>query len=310
MTKKQEEADSKQVTLKYLLLKAAYAALSASKVVLEVYHSKDFQVELKEDESPVTIADRKSHNVLVEILGNCNLRYPVLSEEGEKASAQSRASWQTLWVVDPLDGTKEFIERSGEFGINIALVERRIPVLGVIQVPLSDVLYIGAKGIGAYKIQGASSIKIELDEEGLAADKIEKAWEYLRSKAKPLPAVNRRSPLRLKVVVSRSHMNVATEKFLERLRRKVGNFELTSAGSATKLCFLAEGEAELYPRFAPTKEWDTAAGDAILRETGGAVFRAEDLKPLVYNKADLRNPYFIACSSYFKENLKMLFASL
>jgi len=293
-----------QIVDRNLLIAAVCAALKASEAILEVYRT-DFTVELKDDLSPVTAADRRSHEILLEALSRADPSYPVLSEEGEKAPASERSAWNRVWLVDPLDGTKEFVARNGQFGINVALIEAGEPILGVVYVPLSKTLYFGGRSLGAWRLEAADVVLRAESDTALGPGEIGKLWELVTGEAQALPDGGRpEAGGPLKAVVSRSHMNEATEAFLEKLRAHYGSVEISSAGSAVKLCVVAEGNADVYPRFAPTKEWDTAAGDAILRETGGVIVRAEDRLPLRYNKEDLLNPSFIACSSWFAEQVK------
>lgn len=256
---------------------ALQAALLGGDRIMEIYTdpTSDFGIERKADNSPLTKADKAAHIQIVELLET--LPIEILSEEGRSIPYAQRCEWERLWIVDPLDGTKEFIKRNGEFTVNIALVERGVPVLGVIYVPVSRELYFGASSIGAYKVCGVDS-KTPLSkivEEGVKLPVRSDREEYV-------------------VVASRSHLSPDTEEFIENLRADHPLIEMTSKGSSLKICLVAEGAADIYPRYAPTCEWDTAAGDAILRAAGGMMVRAEDLEPLEYNKENLLNPYFIA----------------
>lgn len=248
---------------KELVKIALHAAEEASKVILEVYHSNDFQAELKGDQSPLTIADKKAHHVIEQILNETNL--PLLSEEGKDIPYEARKHWEYFWMVDPLDGTKEFIKRNGEFTVNIALIHKQTPVLGVVAVPVTGEVYYATQGGGAFQ---------------KLADK-----EVMLEKRKPVDL----SQKGIRVVASRSHMNDETTAFIEKLQAP----ELISAGSSLKFMLLATGQADVYPRFAPTMEWDTAAAHAILNEVGLLVKRQGSAEPLVYNKVDLLNPYFL-----------------
>ena len=250
------------------------ASLEAGKAVLEVYAS-DFAVQRKGDRSPLTLADRRSHEIIAGRLAAAMRPYPLLSEEGRHIPYDERRHWDTFWLVDPLDGTKEFIKRNGEFTVNIALVRRGTPVLGVIYVPVTDTLYHAAAGLGAWKVERAA------------------AGGTGHGKATRLPAgaVSERP---FTVIASRSHLSPETAAFLQELQVRHENMETLSAGSSLKFCLLAEGRADVYPRFAPTMEWDTAAGQAIVRETGGTVLRRDNHTELFYNKEDLLNPWFIA----------------
>lgn len=264
-----------------LLKTAIEAALKAGKEILAIYEDPraDFQVERKADNSPLTIADRRSNDVITRLLAATP--YPILSEEGRDIPYEERRAWRTLWIVDPLDGTKEFIKRNGEFTVNIALVTDGVPVAGVIYVPVRHELYFADMEHGAYKMPGIASL------EGI------NDLGTLRSRSLRLPY----SELHLHyvVVASSSHATPETTAFINDLRREHEDLELVSIGSSLKLCLVAEGKADIYPRFAPTMEWDTAAGHAIVRAAGGEVYHADGQAdvPLRYNKENLLNPWFI-----------------
>ena len=264
---------------KYVMA-AIDAALKAGKEILSIYEdpASDFEIERKADNSPLTIADRKAHEAIVAILDGTP--FPVLSEEGKHLDYETRRTWDTLWVVDPLDGTKEFIKRNGEFTVNIALVQNSVPVMGVIYVPVRKELYFAVEGVGAYKCSGI----IGLEDDGVSLEQLIKESDRI-----PLEDVRER----FIVVASRSHLSPETEEYFADLKRKYGSVELISSGSSIKICLVAEGKADVYPRFAPTMEWDTAAGHAIARVAGMEVYRAGKDEPLRYNKKDLLNPWFI-----------------
>lgn len=245
-----------------LLTLAITAAEKASEEILKVYHSGDFQSEAKGDKSPLTLADKNAHHSIVTILQSSNL--PILSEEGKTIPYEERRDWQYFWMVDPLDGTKEFIKRNDEFTVNIALIHQGIPVLGVVAVPVTGDIYYAAAGEGAFLKRGGKESKLERRE--------------------PLP-----TKTGLRVVASRSHMNAETHDFINSLTDAV----LVSAGSSLKFMLLAEGKADVYPRYAPTMEWDTAAAHAIVTEVGMLVTEYGSGKVLVYNKENLLNPYFL-----------------
>ncbi len=266
------------------LLVAINAALKAGKKILSIYDdpAMDFQIEKKADNSPLTIADRKAHEVIVALLKETD--YPILSEEGKSIDYATRNSWKTLWVVDPLDGTKEFIKRNGEFTVNIALVSQGAPVMGVIYLPVKKELYFGESSIGAYKIDSIENLNNEI-----------KHIDDLIKLAKRLPNIQRSD--KFVVVASRSHLTPETETFIEKLKLEHSNIDLISSGSSIKICLVAEGKADVYPRFAPTMEWDTAAGDAIARAAGMTVTQP-DGTPLIYNKENLLNPWFIVKKKY------------
>lgn len=260
------------------ILKAIDAALAAGKVILDVYNdpASDFQIEKKADNSPLTLADRKAHEVIMSYLQDTE--YPVLSEEGKHLPYEERSQWHTLWIVDPLDGTKEFIKRNGEFTVNIALVEKGIPVFGVIYVPVKEILYWGEIASGAYKLEGI------IARNGHSLEKLEQSAVKM-----PCPRENDT----FVIVASRSHLSEETERYIEEKRKVHPEVELVSVGSSIKICWVSEGVADEYPRFAPTMEWDTAAGHAIAKAAGAEVYQTEKEEPLVYNKPDLLNPWFI-----------------
>jgi len=259
-----------------LLYTAIKSSISAGKAILEVYNSDNFEVEFKSDNSPLTLADRKAHNIIVKYLEKTGI--PILSEEGRGIPYEERKNWDQFWLVDPLDGTKEFVKRNGEFTVNIALIENGNPIMGVIYVPVTDVLYVGSSGNGAYRVDKVSNFNTEAE---------------ILQVAQKLPV--ERKDKSYKVVASRSHMSQETEEYVEKLRQEHENVEIVSKGSSLKLCLVAEGNADIYPRFGPTSEWDTAAGHAIVLASGGKVVLAEDEnKELMYNKEDILNPFFIA----------------
>lgn len=248
-------------------------AISAGKAIMEVYNSPEsnWEVERKADNSPLTLADRRSNDVITRYLEQTP--YPIISEEGAHLPYAERAAWQTFWLVDPLDGTKEFIKRNGEFTVNIALIDGGIPVFGVIYVPVKGIVYCGESGKGAFMCQ-----------------RNEGTGELSGKANLPLPKTD---PTVYNVVASRSHLSEETQRFIDSLRPEHPNIDIVSAGSSLKLCLVAEGKADIYPRFAPTMEWDTAAGHAIVLAAGGEVVNADTGAPLAYNKPDLHNPYFI-----------------
>lgn len=270
------------------------AARNAGEVILEVYEG-DFSVSLKDDQSPLTLADMRSHEVIGRALSDLNktlgVSFPVLSEEGKSIPYEVRARWDFLWLVDPLDGTKEFIRRNGEFTVNIALVLKGEPILGVVLAPARGSLYFAARGLGAYRIDPSLLSRGGQVAEGLDASK---ALEGLLALSSSLSGAKAGGQGGLQVVGSRSHLSKETEDYMNRLRQEYGSISFVSAGSALKFCLLAEGMADIYPRFAPTMEWDTAAGQTIVEESGGRVLQAGTGEPLRYNKADLVNPFFVA----------------
>lgn len=260
------------------ILTAIDAALQAGKQILEVYNDPDadFRIERKADNSPLTIADRRANDTICRVLRQTP--YPILSEEGKQLPYVERAAWNELWVVDPLDGTKEFIKRNGEFTVNIAWVRKGVPVAGVIYVPVKRELYFAAEGLGAFKLSDIGQVgSSSLDE--------------LMRQAVRLPLAETHEAF--VVVASRSHLTPETEAYIDSLRRTHARVELCSSGSSLKICLVAEGKADVYPRFAPTMEWDTAAGHAIVRAAGGEIWQAESREPLHYNKENLLNPWFV-----------------
>ncbi len=246
-----------------LLKLAIRAAEDGSIEILEVYRSGDFGEEAKSDNSPLTLADKRAHKVITSLLEQSGL--PVLSEEGKNIPYPERKDWTRFWMVDPLDGTKEFVKRNGEFTVNIALIERNKPILGVVAVPVTGELYYATEGHGAFLRKDGSDQRLDKH------PKVDLSQEGIR------------------VVASRSHMSEETQKFVSRLR----NPDLVSAGSSLKFMLLASGRADVYPRYAPTMEWDTAAAHVIVKETGFDVTEYSTGKPLVYNKENLLNPYFL-----------------
>ncbi len=240
------------------------ATRNAGQRILKIYEAADFEVKNKDDDSPLTAADTASHRCLMEALSQIQPNYPILSEEASDLPYQERRQWQTYWLVDPLDGTKEFIKRNGEFTVNVALIHNHEPVLGVVHVPVQDTTYFAASGLGAFKQIGEQSPQAI----------------HVR-----IPA-----PERLVIVGSRSHQTQAFKEYLEKLN---GEYELVSIGSSLKFCLVAEGKADLYPRLGPTSEWDTAAAHCVVVQAGGHVVDLQG-KPLRYNTKDsVLNPYFL-----------------
>jgi 3'(2'), 5'-bisphosphate nucleotidase len=258
-----------------LLQIAVKAAVMAGNAIMEVYESNDFQVTSKADNSPLTLADRKAHEVIMEVLKETSL--PVLSEEGKHMDFASRKDRDYFWLVDPLDGTKEFIKRNGEFTVNIALIKKDTPIAGVIYVPVTKTLYFSGVNTNAYKI--------DIVKEEMVFD-----FQELKIHACQLPLSKTNRPYT--VVGSRSHLSVETQEFIGKLKEQKGEIEFLSVGSSLKQCMVAEGKADIYPRFGPTMEWDTGAGHAIVEAAFGSVTQM-DGKPLVYNKPNLLNPDFI-----------------
>ena len=253
---------------------AIVAALQAGKAILEIYHSRDFYIEIKGDNSPLTKADTASHNVIMSYLESTGI--PVLSEEGKAIAYDERKEWNQLWIVDPMDGTKEFIKRNGEFTVNIALIEDQKPISGVIFVPAKGELYFSTKEMGAFKVT--------VDLENYDVD-------MTISNGNKLPL--EREDKTFTIAVSRSHMSTETQDYVQQMKDKHGEVNLISKGSSLKLCMVAEGQADCYPRFAPTMEWDTAAGQAICEQAGFKVIDFIKKEKMLYNRKELLNNWFL-----------------
>ena len=237
-------------------------ARAAGDAILTIYR-QPFAVEYKQDESPLTAADQGAHEVIVQALARLTPDIPVLSEESDAETMQARLGWSRYWLVDPLDGTKEFVSRNGEFTVNIALIEESRPVWGLVYAPVLDKLWYGGKGIGA--------------------------WRMADGKREAIQTLPHQEGAPWRVVGSRNHLSQETLDYLA----PFGEIELVSMGSSLKFCIIAEGGAELYPRLAPTCEWDTAAAQAVLEGAGGSVTQL-DGSALAYNKPDILNPWFVA----------------
>ncbi len=294
------------------------AALRAGDAILHIY-GRDFDVEYKADDSPLTEADKAAHHIIVDALADTGL--PVLSEESKAVSYEDRKDWPRFWLVDPLDGTKEFIKKNGEFTVNIALIENGHPILGVVYAPVLQTVYYGLKQEdggqrtedGAWKVTDCANKTVD---EILASAVLLSTFHFAQSAPREAP---------LRVVASRSHCNDETKAFIADLEKTHGAVELVSSGSSLKLCMVAEGVADIYPRIAPTMEWDTAAAQAVVEASGGRVVQYDAavpaasylcekldiesrmshstshlphsteflLRPLAYNKGDLLNPFFV-----------------
>lgn len=266
---------------KYLYL-AVRAALDAGQEIMKVYveAKNELIIEKKEDNSPLTKADKLSNDLIVSVLSSTP--FPILSEEGPLPPYKERSKWDTFWMVDPLDGTKEFIKRNGEFTVNIALISKRIPVLGVIYVPAHKELYYATDSIGAFKAEGVDYIN--------------------QPSINELREMTKRLPLKLLhqgivVVSSRSHKTEHCINYIENLKKQGKPVTEINSGSSLKICMVAEGTADIYPRFAPSMEWDTAAGHAIARASGCEIFHVDEKTPIIYNKENLLNPWFIVKST-------------
>ncbi|MBL0339634.1 MAG: 3'(2'),5'-bisphosphate nucleotidase CysQ [Bacteroidetes bacterium] len=263
------------------LEKAIIAAMEAGQEIMNVYEGPH-EIELKIDKSPLTIADRRSHNKIMEHLKNTDI--PVLSEEGKTIPYQERQNWDLFWLVDPLDGTKEFIKRNGEFTVNIALIEKGKPIMGVIYAPVMDILYFGSTWVpGRIKHHAMEAFNNLKNEDHFMDNLFASCMKMPLS----IDAVN------YTVVASRSHLTSETEIFIDKLRSLHGELQFISKGSSLKICLVAEGTAHVYPRLAPTMEWDTAAGQAIAESAGCTVLNYETNQEITYNKENLLNPFFV-----------------
>lgn len=265
------------------LLSAIRAAIAAGGEIMSIYTDPhaDFQIEKKADNSPVTIADKKANTLITDVLTE-ETPYPLLTEEGLHTPYENRKSWKAMWIVDPLDGTKEFIKRNGEFTVNIAYVENGVPEAGIIYIPVREELYFADMAIGAFRkrhVTSVADVKDDLEALMVSSDKLPIAAELAHKG--------------YIVVASRSFLNDETRQFIENIRKTHPDVTTLSRGSSLKICAVAEGSADEYPRFAPTMEWDTAAGHAIIRAAGGHIYHTDGCTPLTYNKEDLHNPYFI-----------------
>ena len=252
--------------LSLLATKVAQIATKAGDQIIEIYeNASDIEIHKKADDSPLTKADKAANQVICEGLERLEHLFPIVSEENKEVPYDVRSKYEYYWLVDPLDGTKEFIKRNGEFTVNIALIHQQRPILGVVYVPVTQKMYWAAKEVGAFEQRGEESFQLkaqsfDMKEEGL------------------------------KVVCSRSHLNEDTQAFVDNLNQP----ELVAKGSSLKFLILAEGEAHLYPRLAPTMEWDTAAAQIVLEEAGGKVIDNVTRESLKYNKENMRNPHFVA----------------
>lgn len=255
---------------------AVQAAVHGGDEIMKIYQLEDLGVEYKEDDSPLTLADKKCNDVIISYLENTE--FPIISEEIKNLEFSERKDWETCWIVDPLDGTKEFVKRNGEFTVNIALVKNGKPLLGVIYVPVTKELYFA-------DVSKKTTLKSVLSEHKVDLDNLADLSKEIK------PASSNKKLVR--VVGSRSHMSEATQNFVETLKNDFDQVEIVSKGSSLKFCLVAEGRADVYPRYAPTMEWDTAAGQAICEAVGLRVISNETNEPLLYNKENLLNPWFL-----------------
>lgn len=258
------------------LIKIISTTIEAGKKTLNIYDQKDYNISLKGDFSPLTLADKLSNDIIINDLKKTGI--PILSEEGNTINFEERSQWDKFWLVDPLDGTKEFINKNGEFTINIALIEAGKPIAGFVYVPVKDILYVGILQGGIF--EGHS--------ESVALKSIEASKKI---NLKPIPDKHEDSII---VMGSRSHMNEETQRYIDNLKLRYPELTFKSRGSSLKICALAEGSAHYYPRYAPTMEWDTGAAHAVLLAAGGRIMQKENGLEVAYNKKDLLNPHFLA----------------
>ena len=257
-----------QATVEKYIKEIILSSRAAGAAIMEIYNQEDIGVQSKSDESPLTKADLAANEILCKTLREISPEIPIISEENDQMSYMDRAGWEYCWVVDPLDGTKEFIKRNGEFTTNVALVRGDVAVAGVIYAPALDEMYWGVYGNGAYSEINGEVLKLQV-------------------------STYNKSDKGLKLVCSRSHLNEATQAIVDQYNEP----ELVASGSSLKFMKIAKGDAHVYPRMAPTMEWDTCAAQAILEEAGGSVLQADTLEPVVYNKENLLNPSFIAAAN-------------
>lgn len=267
----------------YLITSVFNASVRAGAAIMKIYkHRDDYDVTLKSDHTPITVADRAAHKVIREYLGQT--RIPILSEEGREMGFAERRNWEMFWLVDPLDGTLEFIKGNNEFTVNIALMENNVCVASVVYVPYLEKIYVAVRGAGAF-------LKEHVAPDDLSAY----SYEGVMEDARRLPFVSTPHE-HLRVAVSRSHQTADTAAHIEALRRRYPDLEVVEQGSSYKFCLLAEGEVDYYVRTTHTYEWDTAAGELILSEAGGSTRALPDDCELKYNKENLQNPWFVCRS--------------
>ena len=262
----------------YLLPYAFNAAVRAGAEIMKIYNSDSYNIEVKSDNTPLTIADRLAHNKIKEVLGAT--RIPILSEEGRAMLYEERKNWEMFWLVDPLDGTIEFIKRNNEFTVNIALMADNECIGAIVYVPYLGKVYFAERGFGAMLIEG-----IKPDEQANYTN------GEIRAHSKMLPLTTSTHD-KFRIAVSRSHQTAETAQYIDQMRDKHPDIEIVEQGSSYKFCLLAEGVIDYYPRTTTTYEWDTAAAELILREAGGEVRSLPDYQPLRYNKENLNNPWF------------------
>jgi 3'(2'), 5'-bisphosphate nucleotidase len=270
-----------------LLALALRAAGRAGREILAVY-AGEFGVDSKQDRTPITEADRRAHRAIAEELA-AGSPYPLLSEEGPQPPYAERRRWRRYWLVDPLDGTKEFVKRNGEFTVNVALIRRRRPVLGVVYAPASGLLYFAARGAGARKAEGLAP-----------GPELEQALGSARALPRRPSTFSGRIPsrpraTRLTIMASRSHTSERWLRYVEELKKAYAEVEVLTLGSALKSCLVAEGRADMYLRFGTTMEWDTAAAQAVLEAVGRRLRAFPARRAMRYNKRNPENPAFLAC---------------
>lgn len=265
----------------YLLTEQFNAAVRAGAAIMSIYKSStDYDVQLKSDNTPITIADRRAHETIKRALGQT--RIPILSEEGREMLYDERCNWELFWLVDPLDGTMEFIKGNNEFTVNIALMQNNICISAVIYVPYHNKIYIAERGHGAWVMEGVEP-----------NDMAQYTYQDIHAEIERLPlSANQHDNYR--VAVSRSHQTLETHQHIEQLRTSHPDIEVVEQGSSYKFCLLADGSVDYYIRTTTTSEWDTAAGELILSEAGGTTCSYPEGAPLFYNKESLDNPWFIA----------------
>jgi 3'(2'), 5'-bisphosphate nucleotidase len=264
--------------LNNLLLLAIRSAFNAGKTVMGIYGNDHLIIKRKKDFSPLTLADQAANEVLMTYLEKTQI--PVISEEGKQYEYAIRKNWEFFWLVDPLDGTKEFLKRNGEFTVNIALVNYNLPLIGVVYAPAYGHLYYGSPDLGAYLLSTG----------GFQTDIPAEMPQIIRLSEK-LPFRTKR--VHYTIVSSRSHVNFETQRYILMIKKQHSRTRVISKGSSLKFCLVAEGSADIYPRFGPTMEWDTAAGQAVAVHSGCSVVRYDTGDILAYNKKELRNPWFI-----------------
>ncbi len=274
-----------------LCLTAINASVEAGRAILKHYYS-NYSIEYKTDNSPLTIADNDSHAIISKSLTKTTL--PILSEEGRSIPYDERKDWVKFWMVDPLDGTKEFINRNGEFTVNIALIENSVPVIGVIYVPVNELLYFAVEKLGSFRL--------DISKNNFDFSTTTQLSDYLKA-AEKLPIQMTRP---VTIVGSRSHQNPDNTVLINRISELYEKVQVTNAGSSLKFCKIAEGSADYYPRLGPTMEWDTAAGDAIARYSGAKVIHYKSYNNLIYNKENLLNPHFIVIAEKHSLHLDKL----